>query len=83
MDVRGYGQDGGVNVGGVVAQFKEEGGGGGVGDGQRRAGVAVGDGLGVVEGGCGGDVGEQEEIAAGDGAGLGDVRRALQLREDG
>jgi hypothetical protein len=77
------GQDRGVDLGGVVAQLEEEGCGVEVGDGERGGGVAVGDGDRVGEGRIAGDGLQQEEIAAGDDAGLSGVCGALQLRERG
>ncbi len=83
MDVRGDWEDGGVDVGRVVAKFQEEGCGGGAGDSERAAGVAIRNRFGVGEGRAYGDVFDEEEVGAGDRAGLTDVRRALKLREDG
>ena len=83
MDVCWHRQDCGVDVSGSSREFQEEGCGGGVGDGERVAGVAVGHGLGVGEGGAGGDFVEEEEVGAGDGAGQGCVGGALKLGERG
>jgi hypothetical protein len=49
--------------------------------GEAGAGIAVGNRDGIGEVRADRDRLEQEEVEAGDGAGLGDVGRALELRE--
>jgi hypothetical protein len=83
VNVGGDGEDGGIDVGWVVAELEEESCGGGVGDGEGVAGVAVRNGLGVVEGWADGDCLQEEEVAAGYGAGLTGLWGTLQLGEHG
>jgi len=82
----GLGKDGegdGVGCGGVVAEAKVEAGFGGAGQREGVSHEALGDGGGVGEGGVGGDGVDQVEAGARDGAGLSDVRRAVEVFEGG
>ncbi len=80
----GGGEGGGVDGGGIVAEFDEEGaGGGGVGDREDGAGEAVGDGVGVGEGGVGADGLQEEEVGADEAAGGCEIGGALEVAEGG
>ncbi len=78
-DREGYG----VGGGGVVAELEEEAGLWRAWEGEGVADEAFGDGGGVGEGGVGCDGVDEVEAGAGDGAGLGGVRGAVQVSEGG
>src|ERR1700733_10600871 len=72
-----------VRGGGVVAQAQEEAGFVGTGERESRADEALGDGRGCGEAGVGGDGVDEVEAGAGDGAGKGRVRGAVEIGEGG